>query len=122
VALSTWEEFLPALIQARQDKGMTQAAVAEELGVVASAVSLWERQTRIPTQENAERWAEVMEVKLPGYASLWFRRKERSKVPRHGTRNGYNWHRTHDQMPACDPCKAAAAEYAADWKLRRGER
>lgn len=119
--LQTWEEFLPLLIQARHDQGLLQATVAKRIGVVQSALSLWENRSRTPTQENAERWAEFLGVKMPMHATLWFSHMQKAKPgkPAHGTRNGYHWHRTTGNMPACDPCLKAAAEYTAD-RRRQG--
>lgn len=109
--LQTYAEFLPTLIGARIEQGLPQSALAANIGVAPAAVSLWEARRRTPCQENAEAWAEALGVTLPLYATVWFARKTMSGEQRHGTRGGYDWHRTHNDMPACDPCKAAAARY-----------
>lgn len=112
--LQTWIEFLPTLIQARHARGLSQATLAAKLGVATSAISLWEARLRTPAEENAELWAAELGVKLPKDATLWFKRKTWATEPRHGTRNGYQWHRRHNDLPACLPCRTAAARYAAE--------
>jgi transcriptional regulator with XRE-family HTH domain len=117
MTLQTWEEFLPTLIRAREDAGLTMRQLADDLGLVTSAISHWENGRRIPAQNNAERWAHRLGVTLPTHAAVWFRRAVRAKNgrPLHGTRNGYQWHRENNQMPACKPCLVAAARYRTAW-------
>lgn len=46
----------------------------------------------------------------------------RKQHPReHGTDRGYQQHRHRNDMPACEPCKAAHREHAASKKMRSQE-
>jgi len=45
----------------REDAGVSQAAIAGELGVAVSAVSRWERGLRTPRRELLRRYCEILE-------------------------------------------------------------
>lgn len=112
--LQNFADLVPALIDARLTRGISQQKLADELGLTRSAVASWETRARIPGYGNAQRWAGFLGVTFPPYVTLWFTEREQAKAPRHGTRNGYVWHQKNRQLPACTPCKAAAAKYVAD--------
>lgn len=98
---------------------MTQRYLAEELDVSHAAVSTWESGARIPTRGNAQRWADLLGVELPSYSDAWFNRDEVSKVQRHGTRQGYQWHQRHNDMPPCRPCLDAQAQWTAVYRAEK---
>lgn len=62
------------LYQLRKKKGLTQAAVAEKLGVSRQAVSRWEIGAAVPTLENIKVLSELFGVRveylLPGDSSV----------------------------------------------------
>lgn len=45
----------------RNSAGISQAAIAEAVGVSREAVSLWESGLRTPSPEHAERYLEVLD-------------------------------------------------------------
>lgn len=62
------------LYQLRKEKGLTQAAVAEKLGVSRQAVSRWEIGAAVPTLENLRVLSELFGVSvqylLPGESNV----------------------------------------------------
>lgn len=52
------------LYQLRKQKGLTQADVAEKLGISRQAVSRWEIGAAIPTLENIKILSELFDVSV----------------------------------------------------------
>lgn len=59
-ALEPQQEFRRALIKARLERGLTQRAMAEKLGVKQSALARWEAGETVPTLSTLFRVAQVL--------------------------------------------------------------
>ena len=57
-------EFGEQLRRAREDKGMTQQTLAEQLFVTRQAVSKWERGERYPDLPTTKKISEILDVSL----------------------------------------------------------
>lgn len=57
------------LASIRADKGLTQTAVADKLGIAQNTLSMYEQGRRPVTLEMAERWAEALGVDITVQAS-----------------------------------------------------
>lgn len=110
-------EFRNTLIKARKELLITGVGLSAELGLSLSVVSMWETGARIPSEANARRWAEALEVPFPADTDGWFSRKTWNRGSPCGTRTGYDRHRR-DGEDACRPCKQAASAYQAKYKQR----
>lgn len=108
----SFADFLPQLIEAREQQGLRRRDVAIRIGVSQATVDSWERGYRTPTRVNAQRWADALDVQLPDDTTGWFSKHDRASQPRHGTRSGYQWHLRSGNMPACRPCLDASSAYA----------
>jgi transcriptional regulator with XRE-family HTH domain len=115
---SSFAEFLPVLIGAREARGLSRAQLALLLGMTKSAVDSWERGHRVPARSNAQRWADALEVQLPAGSDGWFAKATRFAVAKCGTRSGAQKHRANDEKP-CQPCLDADSAYARDWRAGR---
>jgi hypothetical protein len=54
----------------------------------------------------------------------WENRPKRTRTPKGqrpdcGTTKGYDWHRNHNELPACDDCKRAKSDYEKARVLRK---
>ena len=57
-------EFSERLKDLRQQAGLTQVDVAEELGISQPAYASWERGAKKPTQENLVKIAQILNVSV----------------------------------------------------------
>ncbi len=121
MSVASFAEFLPELVTARNHCGWTREQLATELGVATTTVASWERRSRVPARENAQRWADALGVELPADTASWFSKASMRRVPLHGTRGGANRHRA-DKEPVCSACHAAEAASTAAWRKRRRTR
>ncbi len=48
----------------RREKGMTQSALGEELGITAQAISKWERGQSFPDLSRLDDLAQILEVSV----------------------------------------------------------
>lgn len=110
---SSFAEFLPHLIEARERIGLSRRDVAIQLGLSQATVDSWERGHRTPTRVNGHAYARLVGVQLPDGSDTWFAKHARAKVPAHGSRSGYQWHLRTGNTPACRPCRDADNAYAA---------
>src|SRR5690242_17472709 len=117
----SFAEFVPRLVEARKSYGMTQAEVAEEIGLSEKAVRSWESGYRSPSADHAQQWARVVGVELPADTTGWFKRATQFEVAPCGSRPGYQRHRRNDE-DACDPCLAASAAWHREYRQRARER
>ena len=67
-----------AIRQAREEKGMSQERLAEELGVSRQAVSKWEMGQSVPTPRNLEGIEAVLDLPVGTLAELL---KEEEREP-----------------------------------------
>ena len=61
---------LTKLVRERRKAGLTQAELAEKLGVSVGCVSFWENSRTIPTADKVQKMAKIFSVpmeKLVGY-------------------------------------------------------
>lgn len=63
-ALRPQYEFRRALIKARLERGLTQRAMAEKLGVKQSALARWEAGETLPTLTTLYRLAQVLDLEF----------------------------------------------------------
>lgn len=63
-ALEPQYEFRRALIKARLERGLTQRAMAEMLGVKQSALARWEAGETLPTLTTLFRVAQVLDLEF----------------------------------------------------------
>lgn len=110
----SFAEFLPRLIEAREQAGKHRRDVAIALGLSQATVDSWERGHRVPTRVNGRAWAAYLGVTLPAGSDAWFAKHARAKQPAHGTRSGYQWHLRTGNTPSCQPCRDADNAYAAE--------
>jgi transcriptional regulator with XRE-family HTH domain len=61
------DEFAARLRELREQKGMTQAELAEKVGVSSDAVARWERGIREPAWSNLTALADALGVSLDAF-------------------------------------------------------
>lgn len=66
---SSWMNFHQSLIELRIAKGLTQADVAQQLGISQPAVSQFESLSRLPNLQTVFLYALVVSAKLDFYIS-----------------------------------------------------
>ena len=62
--MSFLEEFAENIKKARQDKGLTQRQLAQQVGITANAISLYENAKRMPSLEITSIMSNILDVSL----------------------------------------------------------
>ena len=62
--MSFLEKFAENVREARKDKGLTQKQLAQQVGVTANAISLYETAKRMPSLEMVSIMSNVLDVSL----------------------------------------------------------
>lgn len=107
--------FVERLRAKRIELGLRQRDVGWCLGVDNMTVSRWEAHKRVPALDVAERWAEVLGVRVVGgsLADLFLPKRASCGTPR-----GYKQHQRRGER--CPACWAAWSAYntAAYWRRK----
>lgn len=113
--------FLAQLRRARKDRGMTQMALAVELGAAQTSLCRWETGMRTPPVETLLQWSAVLEVEVPAavlVALVELSPAQGGRRAECGTVSGRIAHRRRNQEP-CQPCRDAWAEYMRLYRAAR---
>lgn len=116
-----YQEFRMRLVDTRRQRGQTQARLACAIPIAQSTLGSWETGLRLPTQENARKWAGALGVPFPPDVDGWFKTNVRYERPPCGTRNGYSYHIRHEEE-ACKACLAAVSAYMSQRRRRQRRR
>ena len=111
----TKEEFAARLRELREEKGWTQAELAERAGVSAQAVAQWERALREPTWNGIIALADAFEISTEAFRQLPREIPQKRKAGRPPKA------KPADQPPQPPTPPAAEPETPAETKRRKGK-